>query len=249
LTQLNDCDKVIENTTAKPKKEVREMTDWQVVMLEPARLILGQIGNFVVSVLKVIVILIIGWVISRTIKTLVTKLLRIIKLDDISDRIELDSLLAKGGIKYSLSELVGIICYWLALLVTFVVAVNAIGLTIAADLISKIILYIPNIIAAIFILILGIFVSKLLSNIVQTAANNAGLAQGNILSKVVEIVTIIFAIAITLEQLNIGSKIIELTISILLASLGLALALAFGLGCKDLAGKAMSEFVDKLKKK
>jgi len=225
------------------------MSNWQIVMVEPARLILGQIGQFVVSVLKVLLILFIGWLISKLIRTLVIKVLQVVKIDKLSERIELDDLLAKGGIKYSLSELVGVICYWLALLVTFVVAVNAIGLTIAADLLSKIILYVPNIIAAMFILILGIFVSKLLSNIVQTAASNAGLVQGTVLSKVVEIVTIIFVIAIALEQLNIGSRIIELTISILLASLGLGLSLAFGLGCKDIAGKAVADFVDKLKKK
>jgi len=225
------------------------MSNWQGVLLEPARVVLMQIGQFITNVLLVIFILIVGWLISKLIRTLVTKSLRLVKLDKISERIELEDLLVKGGIKYSLSELIGIICYWLALLVTFVVAVNAIGLTIAADLLNKVVLYIPNIIAAIFILILGIFISKLLSNIVQTAANNAGLAQGNILSKIVEIVTIIFVIAIALEQLNIASRIIELTISILLASLGLGLALAFGLGCKEVAGKAVSEFVDKLKKK
>ncbi|MCU0652496.1 MAG: hypothetical protein MUC39_06120 [Candidatus Omnitrophica bacterium] len=225
------------------------MSNWQGILLEPARVVLMQIGQFVVNILLVIVILIIGWVISKLIKTLVTKALQLVQLDKIADRIELDDLLVKGGIKYSLSELIGVICYWLALLVTFVVAVNAMGLTVAADLLNKIVLYIPNIIATIFILILGIFVSKLLSSIVQTAANNAGLAQGTVLSKVVEIVTIIFVIAIALEQLNIGSRIIELTISILLASLGLGLALSFGLGCKEIAGKAVAEFVEKLKKK
>jgi len=225
------------------------MSTWQWVLLEPGKAVLTQIGQFVVNVLLVIFILIIGWLISKVIKSLVIKLLRAIKLDDISDRIELDSLLAKGGIKYSLSELIGVICYWLALLVTFVVAVNAIGLTVAADLLNKIVLYIPNIIAAIFILIMGMFIAKILSNIVQTAANNAGLSQSNMLSKAVEVMTIIFAVVIALEQLEIGAKIIELTVSIVLASLGLGLALAFGLGCKDLVGKSVGDFVDKLKKK
>ena len=221
----------------------------QSVLLEPARAILTQIGQFLANVLLVIIILIVGWVISKIIKNLVTRLLRIIKIDDISDRIELDSLLAKGGITYSLSELIGVICYWLALLITFVVAINAIGLTIAADLLNKIVLYIPNVIAAIFILILGMFVATLLRNIVKTAANNAGLAQSNLLGKIVEIVIMVFAIAIALEQLNIGARVIELTISIILGALGLGFALAFGLGCKDIAGKATAEFIEKLKKK
>jgi len=225
------------------------MNSWQVVLLEPARTILAQISQFLVSVLLVIIILIIGWLISKLIKTIVTNGLRAIKIDELSDRIELDNLLKKGGITYSLSELIGVVFYWLALLVSFMVAINAIGLTVAADLLNKVVLYIPNVIAAMFILILGMFAATLLRNIVQTAANNAGLSQGKILSAVVETIVIAFAIFVCLEQLRIGIRITELTVAIILGSVGLGLALAFGLGCKDIAGKFVNEQIDKLKKK
>ncbi|MFA5176781.1 MAG: hypothetical protein WC440_01365 [Candidatus Omnitrophota bacterium] len=225
------------------------MSSWQVVLLEPARSVLSQIGQFVTNILLVLIILIVGWIISKLIRAVVTKALRMIKIDELSDRVGLEALLEKGGIAYSLSELVGIICYWLALLVTFMVAINAIGLTIAADLLNKVVLYIPNVIAAIFILILGMFAATILKNIVLTAANNAGVSQGKILAKAVEIIIIVFAVFVGLEQLNIGIRITELTLGIGLGSLGLGLALAFGLGCKDIAGKFMNDFVDKMKKK
>jgi len=225
------------------------MSTWQIVLLEPAKIVLSQISSFLVNLLLVIIILLIGWIIAKGVKLLAKRVLVALKIDEISERIELDSLLDKGGITYSLSELIAIICYWLVILMTFMVAVNAIGLTIAADLLNKVVLYIPNIIAAIFILIIGMFVAILLSNIVQTATTNAGVAQAKLLSKIIKFVVMVFVAAIALEQLNIGAKIIELTISIVLGGFGLALALAFGLGCKDLAAKAMSEFIDKLKKK
>ncbi len=225
------------------------MSYWQVVLLEPAKTVLSQISQFLVNVLLVVIILIIGWIIAKIIKTLVTKLLRTIKLDQLSDRIDLDSILAKGGMSYSLSELIGIICYWLALLITFVIAINAIGLTVAADLLNRIVLYVPNIIAAVFILISGMFVATLLSNIVKTAANNAGVSQAKLLGKIAEVLVLIFAVVIAVEQLGIAAKIIELTISIILASLGLGAALAFGLGCRDLAAKFVSELIESLKSK
>ncbi|MFH1413895.1 MAG: hypothetical protein ABIG56_03525 [Candidatus Omnitrophota bacterium] len=225
------------------------MSNWQVVLLEPARTVLAQIGQFLVNILLVIIILIIGWIIARLIKAVVTKTLKAIRLDKLADRIELSNLLEKGGITHSFSELIGIICYWLALLVAFVVAINAAGLTIAADLLNKVILYIPNVIAAMFILILGMFIATLLKNIVQTAANNSGLPQGNLLSKVVEVIVVVFAVIVALEQLQIGTRITELTISIIMGSLGLALALAFGLGCRDIAAKYVDNFIDKMKKK
>jgi len=225
------------------------MGNWQMVILEPARSVFSQVGQFLVNVLLVIVILIIGWVLSRLVQGLVTKLLRAVRLDDLSDRIELDAILEKGGIKYSLSELVGILVYWVGILITVVVAINAVGLTTAADLLNRIVLYVPNIIIGIFILILGMFVATLLGNIVHTAASNAGLAQDKLFGNLAKIVVMIFAIAITLKQLGIGAEIIKLTISIILGSMGLALGLSFGLGCKDMAAKFMAEMVDKLKKK
>jgi len=225
------------------------MSNWQVVLLEPARTVLAQISQFLVNALLVVIILIIGWLISKVIKAIVTKALKAVKLDTLSDKIELDKLLSKGGITYSLSDLVGIICYWLGLLVTFMVAINAIGLTIAADLLNKVVLYIPNVIAALFILVLGMFAATLMRNVVRTAANNAGLSQAKLLAQIVETVVIIFAIFVGLEQLQIGIRITELTISIILGAIGLGLALAFGLGCKDIAGKFVSELVEKFKKK
>jgi len=225
------------------------MSSWQVVLLEPARAVLAQIGQFLVNILLVIVILIIGWVISKVIKAAVTKGLRAIKIDELSDRIELEALLEKGGIGYSLSELVGLVCYWLAILVTFMVAINAVGLTVAADLLNRVVLYIPNVIAAVFILILGMFAATILKNIVLTAANNAGLTQGKLLGKVSEIIVIAFAIFVGLEQLRIGIRITELTLGIALGSIGFGLALAFGLGCKDIAGRFMNDFIEKMKKK
>lgn len=225
------------------------MSNWQGILLEPAKVVFAQIGQFLVNVLLVVVILIVGWVLSKVIKSLVTQVLRAAKVDVLSDRIELDNLLAKGGIKYSLSELIGVICYWLAILVTLVVAVNAVGLTVAADLLNKIILYVPNVVAAIFILILGIFVATLLKNIVQTAASNIGVAQASFLANLTEIVIIAFAVLVTLEQLKIGIRVTEITLSIFLGSIGLGLALAFGLGCKDIMAKLVAEVVDKLKKK
>lgn len=225
------------------------MSNWQVVLLEPARTVLSQISQFIINALLVIILLIIGWLLSKVVKSVVSKALKLIKIDDISARIELDKLFSKGGITYSLSDLIGVICYWLGLLITFMVAVNAVGVTIAADLLKQVILYIPNVVAALFILILGMFASTLLKNIVQTAANNAGLNQSKLLAQVVESVVIAFAILVGLEQLKIGIQITELTVAIILGSLGLGLALSFGLGCKDIAGKFVAELVEKLKKK
>ena len=225
------------------------MEELRLVLLEPAKIILSQISQFLMTVLLVLIILIIGWIISGVIKSLVTKSLKTIKLDGLAERIELDTLLTKGGMTYTVSELIGVIFYWIGILVTFVVAMNAIGLPVAAELLNKVILYVPNIIVAIFILILGMFLATMLKNIVQTAAANTGVSQSPLLAKIVETVVIVFVVMIALDQLGINTKVIEDNLKIIIAALGLGLALAFGLGCKDLAGKYVAELLEKVKSK
>lgn len=222
---------------------------WQGIVLGPGKAALYQIGNFFLSLILIIIILIIGWVLAKVVRTVVVRLLKTIRLDVLSQRTKLDELLRKGAVKYTLSELLGEVCYWLLLLVALVVAVNAVGLSAAADLLKRIILYIPNVIAAILILVLGTFLARTLGNVVQAASANADITQSKLLGKIVEIAIIIFTLAITLEQLNIGKTVIGLAVNIILASLGLGAALAIGLGCKDIVGKAVAEWIEKLKSK
>ncbi|MDD5044153.1 MAG: hypothetical protein PHU91_01530 [Candidatus Omnitrophica bacterium] len=223
---------------------------WNSVLVEPVKALLGQVGNFISRLAFVILILIVGWLIARFIKYLIIRLLKLITLDELADKAKINEVIQKGGISYTLSELIGIGCYWIVILITLVLVVNALGLSTAADLLNRIVLYIPNVIAAVFILVLGLFSATLLSNLVQTVAANAGIAQARLLGKVSEVITVVFAIIIALEQLQItGILIIERIILILLASMGLAVALAFGLGCKEIAGKYVHDLIERVKSK
>jgi len=224
------------------------MGDFQMLM-EPAKVVATQLYQFMLNGLLILFILLVGWLISRVVKVAIKRLAGSLRLNELSKRVGLESLLSKGGLSYTLADLIALIFYWLGLLITVVVAMNAVNLTVAADLLNRIVLYIPNIIVAIFILILGMFMATVLRNIVKTAANNSGLSQGNLLAKIVEVVVVVFAVMVALEQLNIASRIIELVITIMLGSFGLAFALAFGFGCQDIAKKTVNDIIDKIKGK
>src|SRR5437762_645949 len=120
------------------------------VLVPSAKGALFQVWQFASSVLVFFILFIVGWVISKyVVKNGIAQLLKILKVDTLARRIELDSVLSRGGISTSLSDLIAVICYWIALLVTFVVSLNAVGLTVAADLLQRVVLFVPNIIAAV----------------------------------------------------------------------------------------------------
>jgi len=223
--------------------------DWNVVFVEPVKMMLGKFAQFVPMFVGFLVIVLVGWLVAVVLKKVIVKVLIFLKLDTLSGKINLSQILEKGGIRYTLSEIIGIILYWLIIFVAIATAINALGLTSVSAIMDRIILYVPNIIIAIFILILGLFLSSFLSSVVVAMSLNAGISHANILGKIVSTIIIVFSVMISLEQLNIAAAIINAVITIILASIGLAFAIAFGLGSKDVASRVISDLVDSFKKK
>jgi len=221
--------------------------DWNAIVIEPVKAMLVRAATFLPTLIGIIVILIVGWIIAAVLKNVVVKLLKVIQFDTASEKSGLADALRKGGIKNTLSELMGGLIYWVIMLLVFMAALNALGMTVVASLLDKIILYIPNVIAAIFIISLGIFFASIIGSIVMTACMNAGMKQAKLMSQVTQTVIVIFAAIMTLEQLSIATAILNTTITVVLAATGLAVALAVGLGSKDIAGKLMHDLVEKLK--
>ena len=223
--------------------------NWNMMVMEPVREILTRVAGFLPILMGVFVILIVGWIVAGVLKNVVVKLLKLIQLDTASEKSGLSDILRRGGIRHTVSELIGVLIYWLIMLLVFMTSLNALGMTVAASLLDKVIMYIPNVIAAVFILSLGIFFSSMIGTVVRTASSNAGITQAKLLGQLTQVVIMIFAVVITLEQLNIASSILNLAINIIIASIGLAFAIAVGLGSKDIAGKMIQDIVNNVKSK
>jgi len=223
------------------------MGEWLLPVKEPITAMALKIWSYVPNVIAAIVILLVGLVISKILASLIVKILKLSKLDVLSEKSGLAKMLKVGEIKSALSEIIGTIIYWLLVLLVAVTAAQALKFTAAVGLMSKLIAYIPNIISAILVLAVGSFLASILGSFVSTAAKNAGMKKANLLTQIVKTVLIIFAVAIALEQLQIGKGIITQAVSVILLSIGAGFAIAFGLGCKDIVAKGVRDFLDSLK--
>lgn len=213
----------------------------------PLQTAFNQLLAFVPSVLGALLILVIGLTVARLLEQLIVASLKLIKLDHIADQIQLSAVLARGGIRRKLSELIGGGVYWIVILAFVMTALNALNLTIAAQLLQQIIAFLPNVVASVFILIVGVFAAAFLATIVRTAASNAGIAQAFLIGEIVQTIVVIFSCVAALEQLQI--RFVGEVFLILLAGLSLAGGLAFGLGCKDMAGRWMAGIIEQLQPK
>lgn len=223
------------------------MTSWALMIQEAVTAMLVKIWSYIPNLVASLVILLVGWIIAKVLEEVIVKLLTLIKVDVAAEKSGLNDILQKGEIRKSVSELLGAIIYWLVMLVILVTAVQTLRLTAAAELVSRLVDYIPNIIAAIFVLVLGGFLGSFVGGVVQTAAGNARIEKARTLAQLSRVVILIFTIAVSLEQLRIGLTVIALAANIFVGSLGLGFAIAFGLGCKDLVGRWVGDFVKSLK--
>ena len=216
----------------------------QRLVVAPLQTAVNQLMSFVPTILGALLILLVGGVIAKTLEQLIIRVLKLITLDKIADQIQLSTILSRGGIRRKLSELIGAVVYWIVMLAFVMTALNALNLTVAAELFQQIVSFLPNVIAAVFILIVGVFASAFLATTVRTAASNAGIVQSHLLSQAAQAAVIVFTAVASLQQLKI--EFVGEVFLIILAGISLGCALAFGLGCKDLAGRWLSDVVDQL---
>ena len=179
------------------------------------------------------------------IRRLVDWLLKTVRFDSLADKAGISEILRKGDLKISAREVVSSIVYWLVIIMVLVMTVDALGLPKSSDIIESLFAYIPKVIAALLVLIVAMFLASFVSGIVRTAAGNANLPKPEILAGICRWAIIIFAVTISLEQLGIAPLLVTATFNIVLGSICLALALAFGLGGKDAAAKYLEELRQK----
>ena len=223
--------------------------DWEATIMQPVEAMWTRVLGFIPTLVSVLLILIIGWILAAIAKKVITRFLKLARLDTVSEKIGIANIPTKGDINYTLSEIMGVIIYWLLMLVVLLAAVNALQLTVAAELLNQVILYVPNVIASVFILVLGIFFASIMANTVRTAAANAGIPQARSLGQFSQVIVVIFTIVEALKQLRIDTSIIELLIKATLAALALGIGLAIGLGCKDMAARYVGSLIDSFKAK
>ena len=169
---------------------------------------LNGIGDFLPNILAALLILFVGWIIARVFKAGVGRVLRTIKFPMLAERAGIDGFLKTGGVKQTSTELLAVLVYWLIMLIVLVTAVNALRLEMASQLLNQIMLYIPNIIVAVIVLVVGLYAANFVAGLVRTAAANAGIAEAEIVAALARYALIIFTFAIALNQLRIGEDIV-----------------------------------------
>ena len=206
-----------------------------------------KITAFLPALIGAIVIFVAGWIIARLVRLAVVKLLKLVRFDKATEKTGVQEFLKKGEIVKAPSEIIGSLVYWFIMILVIIASLDALGLPIISELLDKIFVYIPNVVAAIIVLVLGLLLGNLLSAVVRTAASNAGLKNTDGLGQLSLYAIVFFSGAIALIQLGIGEEVVQAAFGLVFGAAALALALAFGLGGREMAAEYLKRWLEEKK--
>jgi len=203
-----------------------------------------ELASFIPQLLGAIIALVLGWMLAKLARTGVMRLLTLLKFDKATEKSGLESFMKHAELELSVASVIGNLVYWLIILVMIVTVANSLGLSMVAELFNKVVLYIPNVIVAILVLVFGTILARFINRMVFAWLNNMEFEGALTVSTFSEYAMLVFVFFMAMEQLQIANELLTAAFIISFGAVGLAFAIAFGLGAKDWAGKVVEKGVE-----
>jgi len=207
--------------------------------------------SFITSLPKVfgaIIIFVIGLVLAYWAKRFVVQILKTLSLEKVSKSLGVEKFLKKADVKLSLTDLIGAVVNWLIVFVFFLAAVDILGLSSVSRILTNILSYIPNIIAAALIFGVGYFVAGIVDGVVRGALASVDHDVAKPVGKIARWLVIVISFFAAADQLQIARGLITTFFQGLTYTIVLVVGLSVGLGAKDLVSKVLDDWYEKIKK-
>lgn len=195
---------------------------------------------FIPKLFGALVILLIGWLIARAIKFALSKVLKAVNFDALTEKVGINGYMAKAGMKARGSDLIAKLGYWIVMLTVLIMFFNSLGLEAVSGLLNDAVQFIPNIIVACILLVVGMYIAQFAQGLAVGALKAGGFDKADLVGKIAYGSIMFLIVTMVLNQLHIGDGIIDKVISIVLGALGLGLSIAFGLGAQDWVKKTIN---------
>jgi len=202
--------------------------------------IVSGVARFLPRFLEMLVIVLVGWLIAFLLRALLRSVLKLTRFDKLSEHTGATQLL-RGAALPSLTELVSRFVFWLAWLGFILLGISVLGVVGFEEHVASFFAFVPRLTVSLFILFFGLLAASFFSRAVLLGAVNAGLPSPQIISWAVRTMIILFVLSMAFEELGISSRTVIVAFAMTFGALMLGLALAFGLGGKDLARRYLEK--------
>ena len=188
------------------------------------------VAGFVPRLVAAFVVFLVGWLIAHVMGRLAYHVVRVLHLDGALTKVGFRRAWERSGFRLDTPMLFYELVKWFFVIVFLMAATNILGLGEVTNFLRSVLLYLPNVIVAAVILLIGILVANFFEGLVKASVKAAGLVSANFLGVLAKWSVFVFALLIALAQLKVADDIIKIVVTGLIAAAALAAGLAFGLG-------------------
>lgn len=222
-----------------------QITDWSDALMTSMAAALAMFFSAIPKILGFVIIIVVGWLIASLIEKAIAALLRAIKFNELAARSGFAGFVGKMGTRTDSAGMIAAIAKWFVRLIALVVAFDALGLPAVSDVLHQLLLWLPNLVVALVVLVIGGLAANALSNLVRGAAAQGGLGNPDFLAKVTTVLVWAFAIVVAVNQIGIATTLINTLFMATVGAVALALGLSFGLGGRETAAEIVRNWYRK----
>lgn len=200
----------------------------------------GALALFLAAIPKIIgflLVILIGWFIASALAKAVAVTLRKIDFNGLARRSGFADFVHSMGVHTDSAGFIAEVTKWFVRLIVLVVAFDVLGLPAVSEVLRELLLWLPNLIVALVVLVIGGLAAKALGSLVRGSASEAGFGNPDVLAKIAQVAIWAFAIIVAVNQLGIATTLVNTLFMALVGAVALAAGLAFGLGGRDTAGE------------
>lgn len=217
---------------------VPTVTNWFEAVLVSIASGLMALLSFIPALIGAIIVLVVGWFIAGWVGRLVTMFLERIGFEHAAERVGVSDFVSRTGVRDArASRIIGDLVKWFIRLIFLEAAAQAVHLEAVTQVINRIVLFIPNLIVALIILMVGALIARFVGDVVRGSASEMGFQNSNLLATLARFAIIAFAVIIAVNQIGIAATIVNTLFMAVVGALALAVGLAFGLGGRETAAR------------
>lgn len=205
---------------------------------------IGATLTWLPRLLAFILIVLVGWIVSAILARGVGTVLRKIKFNEVMARIGVSGFVGRMRAGLDASGLVAGAVKWVIRFVVLLVAFDALGLPAISDVLRQFLIWLPNLVVAIAVLVLAGIGARALGDLVRGTTSEAGFKNPDTLANVAKTAVWIFGVVIAVNQVGIGEMLVNTLFTGAVAALALAAGLAFGMGGRDLANRKLDDWYE-----
>lgn len=195
--------------------------------------------DFIPSLIAALLVFVIGWFIAAGVGHLVRTVLDKVAINRLARAAKINEHLKKSGITMEFGQIIGSLVKWFLVLVFLMAAADILGLSQVNEFLNRVLLYVPNVVVAVIVLLLGFWFSQFAQTVVSSSAKAANVSSASFLGATAKWAIFVFSILAALVQLNIAESLLNTLFTGLVAMVAIAGGIAFGLGGRETANRML----------